>query len=187
MGPEIVYVSGRIRAEGEMNGKSANLNNCLSHLYPDGCRVPANEIVCIFDADQVRCTPLPAINCPPGKRQRMCQGGRADARPWQHDWCPLAGALTERTSSMQVLRGMHNDDGILFIAFVNALCMVVMTCNGNPARCGLRLTSASSSDVGRESSSLSSNKACSQQPLPEHAGGEPGLLPEDTAAVRRGR
>ena len=53
MGPEIVYVSGRRRAMGEMNGKSANLNNCLSYLYPAGTTIPANELVCIFDADQV--------------------------------------------------------------------------------------------------------------------------------------
>ena len=39
---------------GEMNGKSANLNNCLSYLYPAGTTIPANELVCIFDADQVR-------------------------------------------------------------------------------------------------------------------------------------
>ena len=54
MGPEIVYVSGRKRAPGEMNGKSANLNNCLSYIYPAGTTIPANELVCIFDADQVR-------------------------------------------------------------------------------------------------------------------------------------
>jgi hypothetical protein len=71
MGPEIVYVSGRIRAEGEMNGKSANLNNCLSHLYPDGCRVPANEIVCIFDADQVCCVTPSAIT----RAARNCMAG----------------------------------------------------------------------------------------------------------------
>ena len=53
MGPEIVYVSGRKRAVGEMNGKSANLNNCLSYIYPAGTTIPANELVCIFDADQV--------------------------------------------------------------------------------------------------------------------------------------
>ncbi|KAK9904260.1 hypothetical protein WJX75_007984 [Coccomyxa subellipsoidea] len=53
MGPDIVYVSGRIRKSGEMNGKSANLNNCLSHIYPVGTPIPANEITCIFDADQV--------------------------------------------------------------------------------------------------------------------------------------
>jgi hypothetical protein len=54
MGPEIIYVSGRRRAPGEMNGKSANLNNCLSHIYPPGTCIPANEVTCIFDADQVR-------------------------------------------------------------------------------------------------------------------------------------
>ena len=53
MGPEIVYVSGRKRASGEMNGKSANLNNCLTYIYPAGTTIPANELVCIFDADQV--------------------------------------------------------------------------------------------------------------------------------------
>lgn len=51
--PEVVYVSGRQRPKGEMNGKSANLNNCLRQLYPENAPIPANEIVCIFDADQV--------------------------------------------------------------------------------------------------------------------------------------
>lgn len=54
MGPELVYVSGRRRPPGEMNGKSGNLNNVASQLYPDGCVVPTNELLCIFDADQVR-------------------------------------------------------------------------------------------------------------------------------------
>lgn len=54
MGPEIIYVSGRTRAAGEMNGKSANLNNCLSQVYPAGVRIPAIELTCIFDADQAR-------------------------------------------------------------------------------------------------------------------------------------
>ncbi|CAL5228455.1 g11593 [Coccomyxa viridis] len=51
--PEVVYVSGRQRPKGEMNGKSANLNNCLRQVYPENTPIPANEIVCIFDADQV--------------------------------------------------------------------------------------------------------------------------------------
>ena len=53
MAPDVVYVSGRSRAKGEMNGKSGNLNNCLRQIYPDDLPIPANEIVCIFDADQV--------------------------------------------------------------------------------------------------------------------------------------
>lgn len=53
MGPEIVYVSGRKRGNNEMNGKSANLNNCLRQIYPAGIRIPPHELVCIFDADQV--------------------------------------------------------------------------------------------------------------------------------------
>lgn len=53
MGTDLVYVSGRKRKPGEMNGKSANLNNCLSQVYPEGVPIPTNELVCIFDADQV--------------------------------------------------------------------------------------------------------------------------------------
>ena len=52
---QFVYVSGRERKKGEMNGKSANLNNVCSQLYPkDVAVVPGNELVCVFDADQVR-------------------------------------------------------------------------------------------------------------------------------------
>lgn len=53
MGPEIIYVSGRTRQPGEMNGKSCNLNNCLNQIYPPGVRIPKTELVAIFDADQV--------------------------------------------------------------------------------------------------------------------------------------
>ena len=59
LGDDFVYVSGRKRAVGEMNGKSSNLNNCLSQIYPPGIPIPPNELVCIFDADQVSCSPLP--------------------------------------------------------------------------------------------------------------------------------
>ena len=52
-GDDVVYVSGRTRKPGEMNGKSANLNNCLSHIYPPDLAMPPHELVCIFDADQV--------------------------------------------------------------------------------------------------------------------------------------
>ena len=36
-----------------MNGKSGNLNNCCRQIYPEGCTIPANEVICIMDADQV--------------------------------------------------------------------------------------------------------------------------------------
>ena len=52
-GRGVVYVSGRTRASGEMNGKSANLNNCARQIYPDGQPIPPNEVICVFDADQV--------------------------------------------------------------------------------------------------------------------------------------
>ena len=46
MGLSVVYVSGRIRGEKEMNGKSANLNNCLEQIYPaDKGPIPHNELV----------------------------------------------------------------------------------------------------------------------------------------------
>ena len=65
MSPDVVYVCGRQRRPGEMNGKSANLNNCLNQIYPAAVDVPANEIVCIFDADQVCCRPgRPAARLP---------------------------------------------------------------------------------------------------------------------------
>lgn len=48
------YVSGRKRAKGEMNGKSANINNVAHLLYQQSeCDVPLGEVMCIFDADQV--------------------------------------------------------------------------------------------------------------------------------------
>ena len=57
----MVYVSGRKRPPGEMNGKSGNINNCVSQIYPRGTAVPGNEVVCVFDADQVR-SPLRSLN-----------------------------------------------------------------------------------------------------------------------------
>lgn len=53
LGSDVVYVSGRKRPPGEMNGKSGNINNVCSQLYPPGTVVPGNELICIFDADQV--------------------------------------------------------------------------------------------------------------------------------------
>ena len=50
----MVYVSGRHRAPDESNGKSGNLNNALTQIYPDGIKIPPHEIVCIMDADQVQ-------------------------------------------------------------------------------------------------------------------------------------
>ena len=53
LGSGYVYVGGRTRPKGEMNGKSGNLNNVCSQIYPPGLPIPGNEIICIFDADQV--------------------------------------------------------------------------------------------------------------------------------------
>ena len=44
--PDLVYVSGRVRPPGEINGKSGNLNNVLSQLYPPGTIIPLEEVRC---------------------------------------------------------------------------------------------------------------------------------------------
>ncbi len=54
--PELVYVSGRVRSPGEINGKSGNLNNALNLIYPPGQEIPLDEVICVFDADQARIT-----------------------------------------------------------------------------------------------------------------------------------
>ena len=53
VGRDCVYVSGRQRAPGEINGKSGNLNNACRQIYPDGCVIPGTEVICVMDADQV--------------------------------------------------------------------------------------------------------------------------------------
>lgn len=50
---QVRYVAGRHRPSGEMNGKSANLNNACAQIYPAGCKIPDNEVICVMDADQV--------------------------------------------------------------------------------------------------------------------------------------
>jgi len=42
--PELVYVSGRTRQAGEINGKSGNLNNALNLIYPPGVEIPLDEV-----------------------------------------------------------------------------------------------------------------------------------------------
>ena len=60
---QVIYVSGRKREPGEMNGKSGNINNCCSQIYPRGVKIPSNELVCIFDADQVPLSPPTDMWC----------------------------------------------------------------------------------------------------------------------------
>ena len=116
MGPEVIYVSGRKRTPGEMNGKSANLNNCLKQIYPDGVPIPGTELVCIFDADQVAnvdffCKMLPKFDA--GEHLRpvwlpcMCGTGRALealalglAHPLQ-PFCASAGSVLRTGGSAQ--------------------------------------------------------------------------------------
>ena len=69
MGPDVVYVSGRVRPADESNGKSGNLNNALTQIYPDGTKIPRHEIVCIMDADQVILLPVLLVS---GLQNRLC-------------------------------------------------------------------------------------------------------------------
>jgi len=50
---DVIYVAGRNRKKGEMNGKSGNMNNVLAQIYPTGCFIPGDELIAVFDADQV--------------------------------------------------------------------------------------------------------------------------------------
>jgi cellulose synthase/poly-beta-1,6-N-acetylglucosamine synthase-like glycosyltransferase len=52
----VYYVADRVRAPGEINGKSANLNNCLVNWIYRGvgaAAIPPSEVVVVFDADMV--------------------------------------------------------------------------------------------------------------------------------------
>ena len=80
LGPDVVYVSGRKRPPGEMNGKSGNLNNVAAQLYPKGMFVPGTELIAVFDADQARSVcPGQAVSpeqrrCPqPAHLARICR------------------------------------------------------------------------------------------------------------------
>ena len=53
--PPSDFCAGRVRKKGEMNGKSNNMNNVLQQIYPTGCYIPPDELIAVFDADQVQC------------------------------------------------------------------------------------------------------------------------------------
>ena len=65
-GQGYVYVSGRSRPKGETNGKSGNLNNVFGQIYPRELDIPGNEVLCIFDADQVSTAVVPASSSKTG-------------------------------------------------------------------------------------------------------------------------
>lgn len=41
---DLQYIADRIRTPGEVNGKSANLNNALNHIFPPGTAISFNEV-----------------------------------------------------------------------------------------------------------------------------------------------
>lgn len=56
LGPDAKYVTGRTRKPGEINGKSANVNNCLRNvIFPEfegrPQDIPLKELLVVFDAD----------------------------------------------------------------------------------------------------------------------------------------
>lgn len=67
-----VWIAGRNRKSGEMNGKSGNMNNVLAQIYPTGCFVPNDELIAVFDADQAR--------GPSHSRVALIQGGTCHSR-----------------------------------------------------------------------------------------------------------
>jgi hypothetical protein len=42
---DLQYIADRIRTPGEVNGKSANLNNALHHIFPPGTAIGFNEVL----------------------------------------------------------------------------------------------------------------------------------------------
>ena len=42
---DLQYIADRIRTPGEVNGKSANLNNALGHIFPPGTAIGFNEVL----------------------------------------------------------------------------------------------------------------------------------------------
>lgn len=73
--PELVYVSGRTRPAGEINGKSGNLNNALNLIYPPGVDIPLDEVraaaTCAWGGwhlRRTRCTSsAPPVHCLSGR------------------------------------------------------------------------------------------------------------------------
>ena len=47
------YVSNRPKAAHELNGKASNLNHALGMIYPAGSEIGPDDLVAVFDADQV--------------------------------------------------------------------------------------------------------------------------------------
>lgn len=83
----VVYVTGRSRAKGEINGKSANLNNALKNIiYKDYVSRPseiaAHEVIVVFDADMQAkrnffckvCTLSHHHHVPQPARRVLCKG-----------------------------------------------------------------------------------------------------------------
>lgn len=50
----VTYISGRVRPDNQINGKSENLNNALRLIFADYANpdsIPSNELVVVFDSD----------------------------------------------------------------------------------------------------------------------------------------
>ena len=49
----VKYVSNRPKAAHELNGKASNLNHALGMIYPAGSEIGPEDLIAVFDADQV--------------------------------------------------------------------------------------------------------------------------------------
>ena len=68
----VKYVSNRPKAPHELNGKASNLSHALGMIYPAGSEIGPDDLVAIFDADQVATADFwermlpPFVSPPPG-------------------------------------------------------------------------------------------------------------------------
>lgn len=78
--PELVYISGRTRPAGEINGKSGNLNNALTLIYPPGVDIPLDEVTPHFLSTHARLH-MPVHTCPAARQQDASQRGYLAVAP----------------------------------------------------------------------------------------------------------
>lgn len=96
--PELVYVSGRARPAGEINGKSGNLNNALNLIYPPGVPIPLDEAR-PFEATCMLLLSVLSDTCPLPlcwhSLLQACVGARISTQSTLHSWRRWWRCLTQ--------------------------------------------------------------------------------------------
>ncbi|KAJ9506235.1 hypothetical protein QJQ45_014216, partial [Haematococcus lacustris] len=111
---DVVYVSGRTRKKGEVNGKSANLNFCLHSIYAslprselnpedvDWSEISNKELVVVFDSDMC------------AKPDFFCKArGSSTSQPPASPQLPAYLCLTSSTGCMPALLPADSAAGVL--------------------------------------------------------------------------